>query len=225
MPIVRCDGRLIYFAHVPKCAGTAIEHYLATCCGPLAFLDPAFNDLTTGPRWSVTSPQHVDAESLARLFPDGFFDEVFPVVRHPVDRLASVYQFQRDIEGHIPQRLGFVNWLTRLSESGAASHARFDGHTRPMGDFVPEGAMIFRLEDGLGPLVSWLRQKLPGVELPDVIPARNMLAARLRHAGLTARPPRITARARALIRALYAEDFRRFCYGSEESDTHCGQVA
>ena len=216
MPILRCDGRLIYFAHVPKCAGTAIEQYLADHCGPLALLDPAFSNLPAEARWSVTSPQHVDAPSLARLFPAGFFDTAFAVVRHPVVRLASVYQFQRDIEGRIPQGLGFARWLTGLAAGREALHRRYDGHTRPMDAFVPEGATVFRLEEGLEPLVAWLRVMLPERELPDLIPARNVLNARLTFLGQSQRPPRITKKAQDMIRQLYARDFERFVYHPAE---------
>lgn len=212
MPILRCDGRVIHFAHVPKCAGTAIEHYLAAQCGPLAFLDPGFNDRPADLRWSVTSPQHVDAVTLARLFPGDFFDASFAVVRHPVLRLASVYQFQRDIEGRISQGVGFARWLTGLAEAGEALHRRYDGHARPMTEFVPEGARVFRLEEGLAPLVAWLRGMLPGRDLPELIPERNVLAARLAHLGRTARPPQITRRVREIVQALYREDFMRFGY-------------
>lgn len=212
MPILRCDGKLIHFAHVPKCAGTAIEHYLAAHCGPLAFLDPAFNALPQAARWSATSPQHADAATFARLFPPGFFDAAFAVVRHPVERLVSVYLFQRDIEGRIPRSLGLVAWLMRVAARGEAAHAKHDGHTRPMTDFVPEGAAVFRLEEGLGPLVEWLRGQLPGRDLPMDIPQRNVLERRLRHLGRIARPVRITARARDLIHDLYAQDFERFGY-------------
>ncbi len=216
MPILRCDGRLIYFAHVPKCAGTAIEQYLATHCGPLALLDPAFNKLPAESRWSVTSPQHVDATSLARLFPAGFFDAAFAVVRHPVARLASVYQFQRDIERRIPQSIGFGRWLTRLTKAGEALHRRYDGHTRPMDAFVPEGATVFRLEDGLEPLVAWLSVMLPARDLPDLIPARNVLNARLAFRGQSQRPPRITREVQDMIRQIYARDFERFGYDPAE---------
>ncbi|SEL40717.1 Sulfotransferase family protein [Roseovarius azorensis] len=216
MPILRCDGRLIYFAHVPKCAGTAIEQYLSDHCGPLALLDPAFGKLPAEARWSVTSPQHVDAASLARLFPAGFFDAAFTVVRHPVGRLASVYQFQRDIERRIPQSIGFARWLRGLAEAGEALHRRYDGHTRPMDAFVPDGATVFRLEDGLEPLVAWLRGMLPGRNLPDLIPARNVLARRLKILGQTPRAPRITPKARDLIGRLHARDFERFGYDPAE---------
>ena len=89
MPFFRSGGDIIYFAHIPKCAGIAINSYLIQHFGPLAFLDRKFMHQPELERWTKSSPQHVPARVLDRYFPKDFFDKVFTVVRHPVDRLVE----------------------------------------------------------------------------------------------------------------------------------------
>ena len=102
MPLAFVNGALLYFAHVPRAAGTSIEQYLIQRFGPLAFLDPAFLAVPEAERWSRTSPQHLTAAALSRLVPESWIRHRFAVVRHPEDRILSVFRFQRDIEGNIP---------------------------------------------------------------------------------------------------------------------------
>ncbi|MGV6848817.1 MAG: sulfotransferase family 2 domain-containing protein [Marinibacterium sp.] len=207
MPIARVAGKLIHFAHVPRCAGTSVELYLERRFGPLAFRDPAFGD--GAGRWSRTSPQHIAAADLARLFPEGFFDASFAVVRHPAARLQSVYLFQRDIEGRIGRTVSFAAWLKQV----AGAPERFDNHARPMDDLVPQGATFFRFEEGLDRLVDWLDQKA-GATAPDLVfPKKNGYATRMAWAGRAPGPvPRLTPAAADRIAGTYGRDFDRFGY-------------
>ena len=54
MPIVRINSKLVYFAHVPKCAGSAVERYLAARFGPLGFLDSTYLKMRKSRRWNNT---------------------------------------------------------------------------------------------------------------------------------------------------------------------------
>lgn len=213
MPIVRISGRLVYFAHVPKCAGTAIETYLETAFGPLAFRDTRFTSVPARKRWTRSSPQHVAAGDLGRLFPADFFDHCFAVVRSPASRLVSAFRFQRDIEDTVPAKMAFGDWLETVHAGRRRKPWQFDNHTRPMTEIVPEGARVFRLEEGLAPLVSWLRDLAgEGVTLPDEITARNVLDTRLAFEGKPNRPVTLGTRDRAEVARLYADDYARFGY-------------
>ena len=212
MPLARIGSKLVYFAHIPKCAGTAIEDYLQDRFGPLALLDRGH--LMARTRWTRSSPQHVVWADLKRLFPDGFFEAGFAVVRHPTMRLRSVFHWQRDWERAIPADTtleGFVDMAARMRRNSAT---RFDNHLRPMHRFVPEetssqGFRIFRLEDGLTPLIGWLDRIAGHDDGPRQIAFRNETAQRL---GTGFQPAPVSDATHARIAALYADDFARFGY-------------
>jgi len=207
MPIIRINQKLVYFAHVPRCAGTAVEAYLRQRFGPLAFLDPRHREGSPEDRWTRTSPQYVDRDTLGRLFPPGFFDHSFAVVRHPSDRLRSVYRFQKYIENRIPQGQGFLEWLATLP----VPFDTFDNHTRPMSDLVPEDAIIFRLEDGLDAVVCWLDEVAGNNDAPRRIEQRNGVDQRLQHLKQpVAEMPDLPEM--AAILQLFEADFDRFGY-------------
>ena len=213
MPIVRIASKLVYFAHVPRAAGTAVERYLQARFGPLAFLDEAYLSHPGG-RWTNSSPQHLPAWALGRLFPPGFFDASFAVVRHPCERLKSVFQRQRDIEGTLDPDTDFGDWLKHLPRPGF----ELDNHTLPMRDIIPDGARIFRLEDGLEPLVGWLDELAGNTAGPRGISVVNSHAQRSADAE---RPPRaapvLDPQTRSLIAERYADDFTWFGYQPQET--------
>lgn len=213
MPIVRIGTRLVYFAHVPKCAGASVERYLAERFGALAFLDRRHARRPAPERWTRGSPQHVAVADLARLFPAAFFDASFAVVRHPHDRLLSVFRYQRDIAGNIKPGARFSAWLDRLAGRLATGRTYLDNHARPMTDIVPDAAQVFRLEDGLEPVVGWLDGLAEDTGEPRHIGTHNVYRQRLidrqRPAGAEVV---MTDQDRALIARLYAADFDRFGY-------------
>jgi hypothetical protein len=211
IPLFHTPSGLILFAHVPKCAGTAVERYLEAAFGPLAFLDSRYNSLPARRRWTRTSPQHADAASLQRLFPPGFLHASFAVVRHPVPRMVSAFRFQRDIEGRIPPDTGFEDWLAGLA--GNRRPWAFDNHVRPMADMVPDQATVFRLEQGWDPVIDWLQTLCaPGQTLPRDMPRHNVLDQRLAQSGRSAPAVCPGPRAIDLIARFYTADFHRFGY-------------
>ncbi len=161
MPIYRCAGKLLFFAHVPKCAGTAVENYLAERLGHPAFLQTSNFGLDPAKKWSKTTPQHMDSATFTMFFPEGFFEEVFAVVRHPAERMVSEYHYLKEVQHRvvpslIDPDLTFSQWLPTLP--GLLERDRFthDNHLRPMSELVPGAAKIFKLETGLDAIVPWL---------------------------------------------------------------------
>ncbi|SMY09317.1 sulfotransferase family 2 domain-containing protein [Flavimaricola marinus] len=213
MPLIKANGKLVYFAHVPKCAGTAVARYIEARFGPPAFSDRQFLSVEEPLRWTRSSPQHVTRDALERLFPPGFFDASFAIVRHPVERLASVFLFQREKEGTIPPELGFSDWLHRIAADRDRDPFAYDNHTRPMTDFVPDDAVLFRVEDGLEKLEAWMDATFGAqtAEDPVRIPRVNTRYRRLKD-GPPVPPFAITAADRALVADLFAMDFDRFGY-------------
>lgn len=209
MPLFRSAGRLIHFAHVPKCAGTAVESYLRDRFGPLAFMDYGYLRCPPAERWTASSPQHVDAAAFARLFPPGFIDASFAVVRNPVERLVSVWHFQSEKERATPVATSFSEWLEDIGDRLQEDRFALDNHLRPMVDMIPPDSRIFRLEEGLGGLVSWLDELTGSTDGPREITPSNRRADRF-----SALRRRITPGPADLevIARIYAADFAAYGY-------------
>ena len=205
MPFFRSTAKVIYFAHVPKCGGSAVETYLRLRFGEVAFLEQDFYALPASRRWGRSSAQHIPLDTLNRLFPAEFFDASFAVVRHPVERLVSEYHFLRDSLRLIEQAESFSSWVGHLDRAIAKDPWLYDNHLRPMVDLVPGNATVFRLEDGLDHVISYLDGLVGACDRP------------LRFERDFTRDPSIvkvvpSADDIATIERLYHQDFERFGY-------------
>lgn len=202
--------------------------------GKLALHDGRFLRRPPEARWSKSSPQHIPVADLEQLIPLEFFAISFAVVRHPVDRMVSLFRYQRDIVRRIGQEVTFSRWLERLPDRLEEKPYYLDNHPRPMSDFVPEGARVFHLEEGLDKVADWL-DALPGGRQPRLpMGTRNNYAAKLAEKGHQPGPAvEVTAPDRARIAGICAVDFERFGYDPEGgktpetepdsgSDTGCG---
>jgi len=217
LPIVRIDTKLVYFAHVPKCGGSAIEDYLQKRFGTLGFLDRTYRSIPEGLRWTRSSPQHIHAKAMERLLPAAFFAARFAVVRHPLDRMISVFRFQRDVHRDIPETVSFGEWLGTLHRQYQSNPFYLDNHFRPMADIVPEGTTLFRLEDGLSPVIAWLDELAGNSDGPREIHRDNTYEQRLKRGKLKrGLPPIVTEKERQQINDYCAADFGRFGYERAE---------
>jgi hypothetical protein len=209
MPFFKTAGKLVYYAHVPKCGGSAVGDYMRQRFGDLAFNDTQYLSQPEARRWTRTSPQHVDAQTLERLIPLHFFDACFTIVRHPVARAVSTYHFQAEVEGLVAAGTSFSDWLSTLPDLLARQPFAADNHIRPMAQIVPEGATVFHLEHGLDPLVAWFDALTGNTDGPREIEERNTRGAHVRVSGQKAEPSPADL---DLIARLYAVDFARFGY-------------
>jgi hypothetical protein len=217
MPIFRINGQLHYFAHVPKCGGTAIETYLVERFGPLAFSDPRDrHEFPESAMWNKGYGQHIQAAALDRLIPPDWFASSFAVVRHPVRRLISAFFYVRDVQRkeRVPDdiNLWFRNVAPRILDE---PHAIRTTHILPQTSLVPPNARIFRFEDGLEMIPAYLDQLAGNAEGPREIPTQNVGLWRSDQT-----PPRLTAATLDLVARTYAADFARFGYDppATESD-------
>ncbi|MBO9468075.1 sulfotransferase family 2 domain-containing protein [Tropicibacter sp. R15_0] len=214
MPICRAGAKLIYFAHVPKCGGTAVERYLAKRFGKLGFWDEAYAQRDPASAWTISPPQHVLEVVRRDLLPDRLFDAQFATVRHPATRLRSMFRFQRDIENALPPNTRFRSWIEGLPRTLATAPYALHGHPRLMSDYVPKQAQVFRMEEGLDQIIPWI-EALIGEEPsdpPETLPRVNELERRL-PPEVVNRPPVLLDEANlALIADIYASDYDRFGY-------------
>lgn len=156
MPIFRHEDKLHYFAHVPKAGGRSVEAYLRARFGELAMIDDGHHDRSRKSGWLKTTPQHVAVEDLSVLFPPKWFESCFAVVRHPVGRFVSAFNFQSTVWRQIPVGMTPEEWLDEYLDLAKVYPFYYDNHLRPQDDFVPAGAEVFRLEDGLDGLIPYL---------------------------------------------------------------------
>lgn len=212
MPIFKAGPKLVYYAHVPKCGGMAVAWYLRERFGAVAFTDKAHTSHAPATLWSKTSPQHIDTLSLSRLFPEGFFDASFTIVRHPVPRLVSAFHFQVEVERRVSEHIEFSDWLEDIEERRATDPFVFDNHVRPMSEIVPAGAQVFHMEHGLDSLIPWFDAITGTHAAPRALPEINRKGEYSKAGTVRAEP---SAADLERIARIYAEDFSRFGYDPE----------
>lgn len=212
MPIFRIDDKLHYYAHVPKCGGSSVEAYLRRRFGALAFLDTRHLEQPEARRWTKSSPQHLPHAAFARLIPPGWIASSFAVVRHPVRRLVSAFQYQVEVEGTVAPLWSIDEWFDDWLNRVAAEPFLYDNHLCPQSEIVPGESTIFRLEDGLSTLVAHIDGLAGDTKGPRAIPKENVRTKNMAPDAERLTPSEETL---ARIAEVYAEDFARFGYGAE----------
>lgn len=209
MPIFRINSDLHYFCHIPKCGGASVEAYLAKRYGDLAFLNSKFYRVDEPHRWTKTSPQHADTASISLLFPKGWIKSSFAVVRHPVRRVRSAFDYYLASSGTTQDELDINQWIKTWDETQTDDPFQFDNHMRPASDLILPKSKIFRLEDGLDPIVPYL-DKLEGKIGKD----RNIGHENKSRGGtqyISKQKP-LTDASLNRIERLFAQDFKKFGY-------------
>lgn len=209
MPLFRIGHDLHYFAHVPKCGGTSVERYLSDRFGTLGFLHPGDPGIEPEQRWWRASAQHIPASEFFRLIPREWVLSSFAVVRNPVHRVISAFNFSRDVQQLVPASWSIDDYLAHWLKVRDHTPFAYDGHLRPQASFVPEDATVFRLEGGLDQVVDHLDRLSGSTSGPRHIERVNSAVASDR----AARPRMALSRSTVeRIVTMYAEDFARFGY-------------
>lgn len=158
MPFFDINNKKFFFAHVPKCGGTTLEKGLIEFGVDLHFYDPKFFEINN--RWNRSSPQHILNTDLQGLISMNFFDFCFTIVRDPVARFLSAFNFQRGANTlfgrKIPWHQSVEKFLIRLEKRSDYFGYRFDNHFVPADFIAPRECKVFYLEDGFDPLEKWI---------------------------------------------------------------------
>lgn len=207
MPLVFAGEKRIFFAHVPKTGGTSVEDYLIERFGNICMLNRRWSDQT---RRSgnlrkgvglIVPPQHLAAADLKELLPERI-DYSFAVVRDPVKRMISEYNFHQPGIGGMP--ISFSLWLRLVLGACRRCPTVLENHIRPQTDLTPEDCEIFRLEDGFESLRLRL-DDICGDTAPQIDFPHKLISEKRR--AVTPSPSDL-----ALIAVAYAADYARFGY-------------
>ena len=204
MPLFFSNGQSIFFAHIPKTGGASVEEYLTRRFGPLTiaanlrFKTP----MRAEGHWhdTIEPPQHFTKYILQGFLPRDL-GHAFAVVRDPLDRLLSEYRFQQGISRL--SGLGFSTWLRVMLRAAGTEPRVFHNHIRPQGDLIPDGAQIFRFEDGFDPIIAWL-DEVTGTTAPDLDMGHFLKRQKT--------PIAVRQQDVELVRTFYHQDYTAFGY-------------
>jgi len=200
------------FVWVPKTAGTSLWELLARA-GGLKCVDPLSVRYEFPDRGLVTFghahyPSLVDQGALNPAFVDRAFR--FAVVRHPVDRTISLYEYLRKI-GRLPVGISFRRFVEVIGDGGVepvgAHHGDGLSTCNPQAAWLVDDAGVLRVDEVfrfecLADAVDQLRTRFP---IAGALPHHNTTDRRPRADYLT--PPILR-----MIEAAYRDDFTRFGY-------------
>ncbi|WP_425074097.1 sulfotransferase family 2 domain-containing protein [Sagittula sp. S175] len=203
MPTFLANGGLHCFAHVPKCAGTTVEHHLAQRFGPLGMMG-------NHPLVPV-SLQHLTWADLEAFCVPGQILSSFALVRHPLTRFVSTYNMRvAQVSPPFPRDVTLEDFADWVAARLPVSAMLLDNHLRPQVDFLGPDTRLFRLEDGLDPVIAWLDAQFGPCEAaaplgherhrPDETAALFDTVSEV--------PPRVLE----TVGRLYAADFERLGY-------------
>ncbi|MBG6174926.1 hypothetical protein IWQ55_002751 [Labrenzia sp. EL_208] len=228
MPIFKVNQKLVYFAHIPKCGGSALEAALRASDIEISFLDSQFW-VRGKDRWCNSSPQHIPHSVRQLLFKDALFDYEFAVVRDPVERFLSAFNNNRKKIGGLVSFDAFL----RKTEKRVSSHddywgARFDNHFLPSSRFVSGQANIFFLSNGLDAALSVIGQEF-GVKLAKakkenvqrydkLTKSKSRFRSRLKSLiySDSPRPGDLTDAQVQTLKHLYKEDYEKFSFQTKK---------
>lgn len=166
MPVIKFNKRLIYFSHIPKCGGTSIESYLSQITqSKLSFVDSNFHRQSIEGRWNISSPQHIPGVIVQRLFPIDFFDIFFTVVRNPLKRFYSAFEFNKR-KSLLDPNIDINYFVENFHSFKPFQLGNFDNHFLPQVSFLYPNAnyQVFKLESGLHLVKTYIDSVILGRE-------------------------------------------------------------
>ena len=153
MPIFRTINKDILFVHIPKAGGTSVEKFFHANQFAVLFIDNAgtknqymnsLNNLTK------CSPQHMHGDLLKSYFDLSKFSSIFMMVRHPLDRIVSEYNFRMKIAKVEKKKSVEINtWINETIQAYSSDPYIHDNHLRPQWHFLLDNCKIFKLEDSM----------------------------------------------------------------------------
>jgi hypothetical protein len=209
MPVFVNGDRNLLFVHVPKAGGTSMERMLRASGWKMKF----HASRNSEPRTFALrrcSPQHYHGALLSEVFDLSAFELRFAIVRDPIARFRSEYLHQvRRLPEGIRTDAGSVEaWAEQAFAAYAANPYVYDNHPRPQSEFLIEGLVVHRLEDGLEAATVDVERRL-GHPIERDVPRGQHSVER---AGVPSDAVEVSPKLEARLREFYAADFAAFGY-------------
>ena len=204
MPVFIQDQRYVLFPHVPKTGGTSVERLFRRNGWTMHLRD---SRVGKGSLHYVRrcSPQHLHAALLREIIDLSRVDVCFMVVRDPIARFRSEYAM-RQKDPTKTDAASVEAWADRIFSRFAGNRYLLDNHIRPQHEFLLPDTEVFRLEDGLGTMMTSLNERF-GLGVPNEVDHR-LKSADL--TGISSRDVMVSPALEARLREVYAEDYRQF---------------
>lgn len=204
MPIFKKNNDFVFFSHIPKTGGMSIEtSFLKT--HEVFLKTPKLHGIKQ--EKLPCSPQHFHYKIIKEMFGGKPFTYQFCVVRHPLDRLISEYNFLASIAVNQKKVLpGFEEWFELTIEKYRKDSFVMDNHIRPQVEFVCDEMDIFKYEDGLSSIIPVLADNIP--TLPFFKDFQFINKSKV--SGITCES--IGERVKFAVEEFYKDDYDYFCY-------------
>ncbi|MCF7998276.1 MAG: sulfotransferase family protein [Methylovulum sp.] len=150
MPILSKGSTKILFIHIPKTGGSSVQTLFKQSGYELSMF--SITDFSEG-----CSPQHFHRDILLQKVDFSCLDVVFTIVRDPVIRLISEYNFRMDSRIKRGQPLIRISeWMKKTFTAYNTKPFIHDNHIRPQHEFIVPGCRVYRYEQGLENIIAGL---------------------------------------------------------------------
>ena len=177
MTIFKVHSNFIYFSHIPKCAGSSIEDYFSTFpeCS-ISFLDREFYSSSLN-NWSKSSPQHILGNVVERLFDNNFFTDYLGIIREPIDRFKSTFNYQKYWLKNIEEKMDSNFFISEILPSNYQKQGWCDNHFQTQISFlIPNRKykLFLMNQEGIRKAKKYIDQNIFANDREKEIPRNNM---------------------------------------------------
>jgi hypothetical protein len=143
MPVFTKDSTRLLFIHIPKAGGSSVETLFKRAGFERSLF--SINDFSEG-----CSPQHFHKDLLVKKIEGESFDAIFTIVRDPVSRIMSEYNFRMNLRAkkNLPT-IPISEWIRCVFSEYKTNRYLLDNHIRPQNEFLLQGVQTYRYEQGL----------------------------------------------------------------------------
>jgi hypothetical protein len=156
VPVFEKAGKYVLFVHIPKAGGTTIEHIFRQNHWNVHLFDGGDTSSSLN-NVLKCSPQHWHAAILKDVLRLNSFAAELCTIRHPIDRIKSEYRWRRK---HFGINKIANDWIAAAIEEFKRNPFVHDNHIRPQSEFILPSLQVFRIEDGIESIFSFLNAAL-----------------------------------------------------------------